>query len=243
MELTELTIHELHARLRSGDISSVEATRAFLRRIEATDDNLNAFITVCPETALAGAEAADRRIAEGSADLLTGIPLALKDIFCTEGVRTTCASKILDNFVPPYDGTTVARLKERGAVLLGKLNMDEFAMGSSNTTSHYGNVVNPWRRKNGSNVDLVPGGSSGPFAGILLMHGLPGDRSNNALFARGLTATGAVVLMIDAPFARPENRHRPGWPLGHSLRINHLRDHLLVARSSVPFSYVCRRPS
>jgi aspartyl-tRNA(Asn)/glutamyl-tRNA(Gln) amidotransferase subunit A len=158
MDLTELTIHELHERLRSGEISSVEATRAYLARIEATDDKLNAFITICPEEALAAAEAADRRIAEGTADLLTGIPLALKDIFVTEGVRTTCASKILENFVPPYDGTAVARLKERGAVILGKLNMDEFAMGSSNENSAFGLVKNPW------NLETVPGGSSGGSA-------------------------------------------------------------------------------
>ncbi|HEX9874998.1 MAG TPA: Asp-tRNA(Asn)/Glu-tRNA(Gln) amidotransferase subunit GatA [Deferrimonas sp.] len=158
MELTELTIHELHARLFAGELKSTELTRAYLKRIEATDGELNAFITVCPEAALAAAEAADRRIAEGSADLLTGIPLALKDIFCTEGVRTTCASKILENFVPPYDGTTVSRLKERGAVLLGKLNMDEFAMGSSNENSAFGPVKNPW------DPQFVPGGSSGGSA-------------------------------------------------------------------------------
>jgi aspartyl-tRNA(Asn)/glutamyl-tRNA(Gln) amidotransferase subunit A len=158
MELTELTIHELHDRLRSGEVSSVAATRAYLERIAATDNQLNAFITVCPEEALAAAEAADRRLATGTADLLTGIPLALKDIFITEGVRTTCASKILENFVPPYDGTVVARLKERGAVILGKLNMDEFAMGSSNENSAFGPVKNPW------NLATVPGGSSGGSA-------------------------------------------------------------------------------
>jgi aspartyl-tRNA(Asn)/glutamyl-tRNA(Gln) amidotransferase subunit A len=158
MDLTELTIHELHERLRSGEVSSVEATRAYLARIEATDDQLNAFITVCPEEALAAAEAADRRIAAGTADLLTGIPLALKDIFVTEGIRTTCASKILESFIPPYDGTAVTRLKERGAVILGKLNMDEFAMGSSNENSAFGPVKNPW------NLETVPGGSSGASA-------------------------------------------------------------------------------
>jgi aspartyl-tRNA(Asn)/glutamyl-tRNA(Gln) amidotransferase subunit A len=158
MELTELTIHELHSRLVAGELTSVDLTRAYLARIAATDGRVNAFITVCEEEALAVAAAADRRLAEGSADLLTGIPLALKDIFCTKGVRTTCASKILENFVPPYDGTTVSRLKEHGAVFLGKLNMDEFAMGSSNENSAFGPVKNPW------NPETVPGGSSGGSA-------------------------------------------------------------------------------
>ncbi|HEY7745126.1 MAG TPA: Asp-tRNA(Asn)/Glu-tRNA(Gln) amidotransferase subunit GatA [Desulfuromonadales bacterium] len=158
MGLTELTIHELHARLVAGELTSVDLTRAYLARIAATDGRVNAFITVCEDEALAAAAAADRRLADGAADLLTGIPLALKDIFCTEGVRTTCASKILENFVPPYDGTAVARLKARGAVLLGKLNMDEFAMGSSNENSAFGPVKNPW------NAETVPGGSSGGSA-------------------------------------------------------------------------------
>jgi aspartyl-tRNA(Asn)/glutamyl-tRNA(Gln) amidotransferase subunit A len=168
MELTGLTIHELHKRLIKGEMSSVEITRAFLSRIEATGDCLNTFITVTPEEALKAAEAADNKIfkaysREGcgvpeKVDVLTGIPIALKDIFVTEGVRTTCASRILTNFIPPYDGTAVRRLKERGAVIVGKLNMDEFAMGSSNENSAFGPVRNPWDR------ECVPGGSSGGSA-------------------------------------------------------------------------------
>ncbi|MGE4579514.1 MAG: Asp-tRNA(Asn)/Glu-tRNA(Gln) amidotransferase subunit GatA [Desulfuromonadales bacterium] len=158
MELINKTIHELQALLRQGETTSVELTQAFLDRIAATDDQINAFVTVCREDALAAAAEADRRLAAGEADVLTGIPVALKDIFLTAGVRTTCASKILDNFIAPYDGTAVARLKERGAVIVGKLNMDEFAMGSSNENSAFGAVKNPWNRA------TVPGGSSGGSA-------------------------------------------------------------------------------
>lgn len=158
MELINKTIHELQALLRQGETTSVELTQAFLDRIAATDDQINAFITVCQEDALAAAAEADRRLGAGEADVLTGIPVALKDIFLTAGVRTTCASKILDNFIAPYDGTAVARLKERGAVIVGKLNMDEFAMGSSNENSAFGSVKNPWNRA------TVPGGSSGGSA-------------------------------------------------------------------------------
>jgi aspartyl-tRNA(Asn)/glutamyl-tRNA(Gln) amidotransferase subunit A len=158
MELTDLTIHEMHDLLRSGKVTSAELTEVFLGRIEATDRKVNAFLTVAAEEARAAAEAADRRLAEGNAKPLTGIPVALKDIFVTRGLRTTCASRILDNYHPPYDGTAVARLREQGAVILGKLNMDEFAMGSSNENSAAGPVKNPW------NPDRVPGGSSGGSA-------------------------------------------------------------------------------
>ncbi|GAB4259930.1 MAG: Asp-tRNA(Asn)/Glu-tRNA(Gln) amidotransferase subunit GatA [Methylomicrobium sp.] len=151
------TIAELAQGLRSGEFSSVELTQAFLQRIERFKA-LNAYVTVTAEQALAQAQAADKRLADGSAELLTGIPIAQKDIFCTDGVKTSCGSKMLDNFIAPYNATVVDKLNRAGAVMLGKLNMDEFAMGSSNETSHYGAVQNPW------NVSCVPGGSSGGSA-------------------------------------------------------------------------------
>jgi aspartyl-tRNA(Asn)/glutamyl-tRNA(Gln) amidotransferase subunit A len=151
------TIAELAKGLRSGEFSSVELTKAFLDRIKQ-HGLLNAYITVTEDLALQEAKAADGRLAKGDAELLTGIPVAQKDIFCTEGVKTTCGSKMLDNFIAPYNATVVEKFNNAGAVMLGKLNMDEFAMGSSNETSYYGTVKNPW------NTNAVPGGSSGGTA-------------------------------------------------------------------------------
>ncbi len=151
------TVAALCAALRHKEISSVELTRAFLERINKYKE-LNAFITVAPERSLAQARAADARIAKGEAGVLTGIPIAQKDIFCADGWLTTCGSKILSNFVAPYDATTIEKFNNAGAVCLGKTNMDEFAMGSSNETSYYGVVKNPW------NTAVVPGGSSGGSA-------------------------------------------------------------------------------
>ncbi|TQF78289.1 Asp-tRNA(Asn)/Glu-tRNA(Gln) amidotransferase subunit GatA [Elioraea sp. Yellowstone] len=159
---TDLTIAEARAALAAKRISARELAEAHLAAIERLKD-LNAYITVTAERALADAAAADARIARGEARPLEGIPLAIKDLFCTEGIRTTAASRILGTFVPPYESTVSARLWAAGAVCLGKTNLDEFAMGSSNTTSAFGNVVNPWRRR-GENRDLVPGGSSGGSA-------------------------------------------------------------------------------
>ena len=152
------SITELAAGLRAGDYSSVELTQYFLDRIQQFDGKLNSFVTVCTEGALDAARAADQRLQAGDAEPLTGIPIAHKDIFCTEGVRTTCGSKMLERFISPYDATVVARLKAAGVVNLGKTNMDEFAMGSSNETSYYGPVRNPW------DIETVPGGSSGGSA-------------------------------------------------------------------------------
>jgi aspartyl-tRNA(Asn)/glutamyl-tRNA(Gln) amidotransferase subunit A len=152
------TVAELAAGLRSREFSSTDLTKLYLDRIEAHQSALNAFVSVTREQALAAAAAADRTLAAGRAGPLTGVPIAHKDIFCTEGVRTTCGSRMLDNFVSPYDATVVTKLKQAGTVMLGKTNMDEFAMGSSNETSYYGPVRNPW------NASMVPGGSSGGSA-------------------------------------------------------------------------------
>jgi aspartyl-tRNA(Asn)/glutamyl-tRNA(Gln) amidotransferase subunit A len=159
--LHNLSIGELAAQLGGRQMSSVEITRHFLARIERLNPSLNAIITLTAEEALAAAAAADRRLGVGERGPLLGIPLIHKDIFCTDGVRTSCGSRILDNFIAPYDATVVARLKAAGAVMLGKANMDEFAMGSSNETSYYGPVKNPW------DTAKVPGGSSGGSAAAL----------------------------------------------------------------------------
>ncbi len=153
--------------LQAGEISSVELTNRCLERIRRFDESLNAFITVTGDRALEQAAAADRRIAAGDATALTGIPIAHKDIFCTAGIRTSCGSRMLDNFISPYDATVVERLSRAGAVMLGKTNMDEFAMGSSNETSFYGAVHNPWDR------DKVPGGSSGGSAAAVAARLVP----------------------------------------------------------------------
>jgi len=152
------------ADLRAGVFSSVELTQHYLARIRQLDGTLNSLITVTEEVALAQAQAADERLAAGSGGPLTGIPLVHKDMFCTRGIRTSCGSRMLDNFIAPYDATVVSRLQSAGCVLLGKANMDEFAMGSSNETSFYGPVRNPW------SVDCAPGGSSGGSAVAVAAH-------------------------------------------------------------------------
>ncbi len=152
------SLSELSALLEAGEVSSVQLTEHFLARIKAHDAELNSFISVTETQALAAAAEADAQRSAGKAGPLTGIPIAHKDIFCTRGVKTSCGSKMLDNFASPYDATVVEKLQQAGVVMLGKTNMDEFAMGSSNETSFYGAVKNPW------NTRAVPGGSSGGSA-------------------------------------------------------------------------------
>jgi len=156
--LTELTIHEAHDLLRSRQLSSVELNRAYLERISRVDPEVKAFVTVTDELALEQAEEADRLLAQNGASPLTGIPVLVKDVICTRGVRTTCSSKILENLIPPYDATVVEKLNKCNAVLIGKANMDEFAMGSSTENSALFPTHNPW------DLSRVPGGSSGGSA-------------------------------------------------------------------------------
>ena len=161
MELYELTIHEAQELLRKGEISAVELTQAVIERIVEVDNQVKAYLTITPESALEQARGADRRRAAGEDRPLLGVPLAIKDVICTKGVPTTCGSRILENFIPPYDATVIEQLRRQGAVILGKTNMDEFAMGSSTENSAYFPTHNPW------DLSRVPGGSSGGSAAAL----------------------------------------------------------------------------
>ena len=159
-DLTGLTVAQLRDGFRAGEFSAREIADQFVAAVEA-GRALNAFIVETPEHAIGAAEAADRERASGQVGALSGIPLGIKDLFCTQGYQTTAASHILEGFTPTYESTVTARLFAAGAGMLGKLNMDQFAMGSSNETSAFGNVISPWRRKDGGNAPLAPGGSSG----------------------------------------------------------------------------------
>ena len=158
MELYALTIHELQDKLRAGEITAAQLAESVFKRIDAVEKDVRAYITPMRETALAEAKRADEAIQKGEIKALTGIPIAIKDVCCTKGVRTTCGSKILQNFVPPYDATVVEKLRAAGAVFTGKTNMDEFAMGSSTENSYFGATRNPW------DLARIPGGSSGGSA-------------------------------------------------------------------------------
>ena len=178
MSLHSLTIHQAHQLLSQGEISAVKLTESVLARIEECDQEIKAYLTVTPELALEQAARADDRLARGQAGPLTGIPVAIKDNMCTRGVRTSCGSKILESFVPPYTATAVQRLFDGGAVLVGKTNMDEFAMGSSTEHSGFFPTHNPW------DLSRVPGGSSGGSAAAVL--------ADEALFALGSDTGGSI---------------------------------------------------
>jgi aspartyl-tRNA(Asn)/glutamyl-tRNA(Gln) amidotransferase subunit A len=176
--LYRLTVHEAHGLLRRREVSSLELTESVLEKIEDSDQEIRAYITPTPEVALEQAKQADERIATGDIGPLTGIPTAIKDNICTKGVLTTCGSRILENFVPPYDATVFERLRQEGAVLVGKTNMDEFAMGASTEHSAFFPTYNPWDRSR------VPGGSSGGSAAAVV--------ANETIFALGSDTGGSV---------------------------------------------------
>ncbi len=178
MELYELTIHEARELLAAGEITSTELTESVLNRIDLVDPRIRAYITLTKEGALEQASEADKRLAAGESTPLLGIPMAIKDVLCTEGVQTTCGSRILEGFIPPYTGTAVKKLEEAGMVMLGKTNTDEFAMGSSTENSGYFVTHNPW------NTDYVPGGSSGGSAAAVA--------ANECLGALGTDTGGSV---------------------------------------------------
>jgi aspartyl-tRNA(Asn)/glutamyl-tRNA(Gln) amidotransferase subunit A len=178
LKLYEATIHEAHDLLKSRQISSVELTRSVLERIETVESLVHGYLTVVPELALEQAQRADERRAAGEDGPFLGVPVALKDVLSTKGVRTTCGSKMLEEFVPVYDGFVAQRLKEQGAVLLGKTNMDEFAMGSSTENSAYFTTLNPW------DLTRVPGGSSGGSAAVVA--------ADEAIFSLGSDTGGSI---------------------------------------------------
>ncbi|MBC7987892.1 MAG: Asp-tRNA(Asn)/Glu-tRNA(Gln) amidotransferase subunit GatA, partial [Sphingomonadaceae bacterium] len=161
--ITDLGVAELRDGFRAGEFSAREAADAFNAAVDGADA-LNAFVVKTPDAATEAAEEADRGRASGELRPLSGVPIGIKDLFCTKGVETRAGSRILEGFKPPYESTVSARLRGAGAMMLGKLNMDQFAMGSSNETSAQGNVISPWRRRDGGNAALSPGGSSGGSA-------------------------------------------------------------------------------
>ncbi|MDM1757340.1 MULTISPECIES: Asp-tRNA(Asn)/Glu-tRNA(Gln) amidotransferase subunit GatA [unclassified Acinetobacter] len=177
-DLHRLSVREMAEGLKSAQFSSRELTQHYLDRIAKIDQHVKSYVTVTPEHALAQADAADGLLKSGMASALTGVPLAHKDIFCTQGIKTTAGSKILDNFISPYDATVVSKAKAAGLVTLGKVNMDEFAMGSTSESSYYGATKNPW------NLDCVPGGSSGGSAAAVA--------ADLAPFATGTDTGGSI---------------------------------------------------
>ena len=193
-ELTSLTLADARDGLKKKTFSAVELAQAHVTAIENARA-LNAFVLDTPERAADMAKASDARIAKGEAKPLEGIPLAIKDMFCTADVRSTACSHILDNFVPTYESTVTANLWRDGAVLLGKTNNDEFAMGSSNETSYFGPVISPWRRK-GSNTPLVTGGLAGAFVGCAVGILVPALHDMNVVFSPEVSSERVVVSVL-----------------------------------------------
>ena len=202
MGLHTMTLHELSDLLNKREISSVELTKAVLDRIEATENGVHGYITVDEDGALAAAADADKLRADGKAGVLNGIPAAVKDNICTKDLKTTCASKMLENFIPPYDAYVSKRLKETGAVILGKANMDEFAMGGSSETSYFGVTRNPY------DLSCVPGGSSGGSAAVVA--------ADEAVFALGSDTGGSIRQ--PASFCSVVGL-KPTYGLAHSPRM------------------------
>ena len=206
-DLTRLSLKALRDGIAAKEFTALEATDAYVTAIEAGNDKLNAYVAVAADQAREMAKASDAKIAAGNNGMLEGVPLGIKDLFATKGVHTQAASHILDGFKPEYESTVTEHLWADGAVMLGKLNMDEFAMGSSNETSYYGPVVNPWRGE-GGNKDLVPGGSSGGSAAAV-----------SAWLCAGATATdtGRSASLPHSPAlwasSRPMAAARAGAPL------------------------------
>jgi len=158
VELYSLTIHQVHELLSKGEVTSQEVTESVFKRIESVEEKVNAYITLTQKLAMEQAKHADENIKQGKLNTLTGIPLAIKDVLCIKGARTTCGSRILENFIAPYDATVIKKMKEKDAIFIGRTNMDEFAMGSSTETSYFGTTRNPW------DLQRIPGGSSGGSA-------------------------------------------------------------------------------
>jgi len=226
------TVKEIQQGLADGQFSSVEITQAYLSKISLFNDKINCFITLTDDLALQQAKAADDLIAAGNGQPLTGIPLAHKDIYCTDGVKTSCASSMLDNFIGPYCARIIEKFRQVGAVMLGKTNMDEFAMGSSNENSYYGDVANPW------DIERVPGGSSGGSAAAVAARLTPAATGTDTGGSIRQPAALCGISGIKPTYGRVSRygmiavwcRPRPGWSAGAECRglCDHTTNHGLL---------------